>query len=739
VVSIIVTVLIYTFFRNLESNTLTNEFAMLAVSLTRNVIELMERKAFSLNVLATNYEGILGLQTNITVPPGNHAPSVMLSDEARATCGDSITSNNEWRTHWPYVTLPGYESYSKSMLTVTEDRAVFFAPVVPDANVSAWEDYARKEALPSAEGAVAGGIRTPSGDIVEYDVKEVDVSAGSNHNHRFIQRIRTAEEGHLHQDTNAGMSVNENTTFTEEDGGSLPVRVPIWQLSSTKLNEDGLMWDVYKHPPYTEALDRILQTHSSSSATKLIPCSDLLIPFHLTIPPSTKMRNDVVMEYTDGSTTGEDHVDHDAHGHHKTTENGAQDQSFSEGVCSAIFSPVHSSSAHGVHNSAHVTGVVASLFSWEDLLSSSAYPVRRSTGYGSVTADIFVVVTSKLSEGFPNGSYPSGPATYYVTEHGAVFRGMGRHIEQKHADMMLKYDFKLPFCDVVYTFEVYPTDLLCNSYGVSNTPTFLALIACCFVVLSTLVFFIYDYFVNYRQKVIIQQAARSTRIVHSLYPAFVRDNLFQNERKPSVTASADEVEDDPLSAANEPNKRKLKLKVSDLVDTPANQLKRFLSHPIPSKNYDLNMVSELDVMDPIAEVFENTTVMIADIEGFTAWCSEREPTQVFRLLETVYRAFDLEGSKAGVFKVETVGDSYVAVTGLPDAREDHAIMIAKYSIKCLLKFNVLAKRLEPHLGPGTASLGMRFGLHSGPVTAGVLRGEKSRFQLFGDTINVVSI
>ena len=51
----------------------------------------------------------------------------------------------------------------------------------------------------------------------------------------------------------------------------------------------------------------------------------------------------------------------------------------------------------------------------------------------------------------------------------------------------------------------------------------------------------------------------------------------------------------------------------------------------------------------------------------------------------------------------------------------------------------LTKRLEANLGPGTASLGMRFGLHSGPVTAGVLRGEKSRFQLFGDTIHVVSI
>ena len=43
---------------------------------------------------------------------------------------------------------------------------------------------------------------------------------------------------------------------------------------------------------------------------------------------------------------------------------------------------------------------------------------------------------------------------------------------------------------------------------------------------------------------------------------------------------------------------------------------------------------------PIADLFPNTTVMFADIAGFTAWSSVREPTQVFTLLETVYRAFD---------------------------------------------------------------------------------------------------
>jgi class 3 adenylate cyclase len=60
----------------------------------------------------------------------------------------------------------------------------------------------------------------------------------------------------------------------------------------------------------------------------------------------------------------------------------------------------------------------------------------------------------------------------------------------------------------------------------------------------------------------------------------------------------------------------------------------------------------------IADLFPHTTILFADLAGFTAWSSEREPSQVFTLLETIYRAMDRTAKKLGVFKVETVGDCY---------------------------------------------------------------------------------
>ena len=247
-------------------------------------------------------------------------------------------------------------------------------------------------------------------------------------------------------------------------------------------------------------------------------------------------------------------------------------------------------------------------------------------------------------------------------------------------------------CD--YTMSVFSTEDFRNEYQ-TNGPVRVTVIVGAAFVLSMLTFFLYDYIVRRRQNSLQNQADRTSAIVDSLFPQNVQDRLLQGEgnRKASM--------------------------------------KTFESTNLNDYNLDHNSA-------PIADLFPETTIMFADLVGFTAWSSAREPAQVFTLLETVYSAFDQIARKRGVFKVETVGDCYVAAVGLPRPRKDHAVVMARFAQDCLAKMSSLVKELEVTLGPDTADLGMRFGIHSGPVTAGVLRGERARFQLFGDTMNTCS-
>jgi len=141
----------------------------------------------------------------------------------------------------------------------------------------------------------------------------------------------------------------------------------------------------------------------------------------------------------------------------------------------------------------------------------------------------------------------------------------------------------------------------------------------------------------------------------------------------------------------------------------------------------------------LPDLFLNSSICMADVMGFAAWSSAREPHQVFKLLETLFESFDQTASKHNVFKVETVSDCYVAATGIPHRQAKHAEIMAKFAIGILKKMDHLSKNLEMMFGPDTGELKLRIGIHSGPVTGGFLRGKGARFQLFGDTMTTASL
>ncbi len=74
----------------------------------------------------------------------------------------------------------------------------------------------------------------------------------------------------------------------------------------------------------------------------------------------------------------------------------------------------------------------------------------------------------------------------------------------------------------------------------------------------------------------------------------------------------------------------------------------------------------------IAERYPETTVLFADIVGFTPWAQSTPPEQVVEMLDGLFSTFDALAERRGLEKIKTIGDAYMAVAGAPLPRADHA-------------------------------------------------------------------
>ncbi|KAK4291085.1 hypothetical protein Pmani_036066 [Petrolisthes manimaculis] len=135
-----------------------------------------------------------------------------------------------------------------------------------------------------------------------------------------------------------------------------------------------------------------------------------------------------------------------------------------------------------------------------------------------------------------------------------------------------------------------------------------------------------------------------------------------------------------------------------------------------------------------AESYKSVSVYFSDIVGFTTLCSDSEPIQVVTLLNKLYNMFDSRIGNFDVYKVETIGDAYMVVSGVPHPNGlRHASELSNMALDLIEE----AKSFEiPHRPD--KSLLIRAGINSGSCVAGVVGTKMPRYCLFGDTVNVAS-
>ncbi|NER50963.1 MAG: PAS domain-containing protein [Symploca sp. SIO1A3] len=133
----------------------------------------------------------------------------------------------------------------------------------------------------------------------------------------------------------------------------------------------------------------------------------------------------------------------------------------------------------------------------------------------------------------------------------------------------------------------------------------------------------------------------------------------------------------------------------------------------------------------IAEQFDETTIMFADIVGFTPLSAKMPPTELVKLLNQVFSLFDQLAEKHGLEKIKTIGDAYMVVGGLPVAMPNHAEAIADMALDMQKAIN----QFQADIGE---SFQIRIGINTGSVVAGVIGIKKFIYDLWGDAVNVAS-
>lgn len=133
----------------------------------------------------------------------------------------------------------------------------------------------------------------------------------------------------------------------------------------------------------------------------------------------------------------------------------------------------------------------------------------------------------------------------------------------------------------------------------------------------------------------------------------------------------------------------------------------------------------------VPQHFENVTVMFSDLVNFTQIASNLKPEKVISELNDLFTEFDTIAERNSCERIKTIGDAYLAVSGMPEANENHAINCLRTAIE-MMKF------IEFRNQNSSIQWAIRIGIHTGSVVGGIVGVKKYIYDIFGDAINMSS-
>ncbi|NDC41370.1 MAG: hypothetical protein EBZ77_07450 [Chitinophagia bacterium] len=133
-----------------------------------------------------------------------------------------------------------------------------------------------------------------------------------------------------------------------------------------------------------------------------------------------------------------------------------------------------------------------------------------------------------------------------------------------------------------------------------------------------------------------------------------------------------------------------------------------------------------------ARFYDNVTILFTDFVNFTQAAERLSPQQLVDELHTCFKAFDEIISRYNLEKIKTIGDAYLAVGGLPTGQTDNAVNVVQAALD-IREFMLRRQHLA-----GNHTFGIRIGIHSGSVVAGIVGIKKFAFDIWGDAVNTAA-